>query len=286
MAEYASNFIACLQVAKKTGARVEVIPGDRDGCISLEELERAMDDRVKLVSLTHVPTNGGLINPAEEVGAIARRWGTLYLLDACQSVGQMPLDVNRLGCHMLSATSRKFLRGPRGMGFLYVNRDLISRLEPPLLDVHAATWTSTDQYEIRPDARRFENWEANYAGKIGLGVAIDYALNWGIDSIWGRVSSLAHELRQRLAEIPRVTVCDLGRERCGIVTFSVDGKKPEEVRQALRDVRMNVSVSTARFTLLDMQRRGLHDGLVRASIHYYNTSDEIDRFCRALQEMT
>ncbi|MBM4325904.1 MAG: aminotransferase class V-fold PLP-dependent enzyme [Deltaproteobacteria bacterium] len=286
MAEYASNFIAHLQVAKKTGARVEVIPGDADGCISLEELERAMDERVKLVSLTHIPTNGGLVNPAEEVGAIARRWGALYLLDACQSVGQMPLDVNRLGCHMLSATSRKFLRGPRGMGFLYMNRNLISRLEPPLLDAHAATWTSPDQYEIRPDARRFENWEANYAGKIGLGVAIDYALSWGIDSIWVRVSALAQELRQRLDEIPRVTVRDLGRERCGIVTFSVDGKKPEKIRQALRDVRMNVSVSPARFTLLDMKSRGLHDGLVRASVHYYNTSGEIDRFCRTLQEMT
>ncbi|MFZ5864732.1 MAG: aminotransferase class V-fold PLP-dependent enzyme [Thermodesulfobacteriota bacterium] len=286
MAEYASNFIAYLQVAQKTGARVEVIPSDADGCISLEALERAMDERVKLVSLTHVPTNGGLVNPAEEVGAFARRWGALYLLDACQSVGQMPLDVNRVGCHMLSATSRKFLRGPRGTGFLYVSRELISQLEPPLLDVHAATWTTPDRYEIRPDARRFENWETNYAGKIGLAVAIDYALSWGIDSIWSRVSSLAQELRQRLDEIPRVTVRDLGRERSGIVTFSVDGKRPEEIRQALRDVRMNVSASPARFTLLDMQSRGLQEGLVRASVHYYNTSDEIDRFCRALQEMT
>ncbi|MEW6532506.1 MAG: aminotransferase class V-fold PLP-dependent enzyme [Thermodesulfobacteriota bacterium] len=285
VAEYASNFIAYLQVAQKTGARVEVIPSDADGCISLEALERTMDERVKLVSLTHVPTNGGLVNPAEEVGAIARRWGALYLLDACQSVGQMPLDVNRVGCHMLSATSRKFLRGPRGTGFLYVSRELISQLEPPLLDVHAATWTTPDRYEIRPDARRFENWETNYAGKIGLAVAIDYALSWGIDSIRSRVSSLAQELRQRLDEIPRVTVRDLGRERSGIVTFSVDGKKPEEVRHALREARMNVSVSTARFTLLDMQRRGLQEGLVRASVHYYNTSDEIDRFCRALQEM-
>ncbi|MEW6112549.1 MAG: aminotransferase class V-fold PLP-dependent enzyme [Thermodesulfobacteriota bacterium] len=286
MAEYASNFIAYLQVAQKTGARVEVIPSDADGCISLEALERAMDERVKLVSLTHVPTNGGLVNPAEEVGAIARRWGALYLLDACQSVGQMPLDVNWVGCHMLSATSRKFLRGPRGTGFLYVSRELISQLEPPLLDVHAATWTTPDRYEIRPDARRFENWETNYAGKIGLAVAIDYALSWGIDSIWSRVSSLAQELRQRLDEIPRVTVRDLGRERSGIVTFSVDGKKPEEIRQALHEVRMNVSASPARFTLLDMQSRGLQEGLVRASVHYYNTSDEIDRFCRALQEMT
>ena len=220
------------------------------------------------------------------MGAIARRWGALYLLDACQSVGQMPLDVNRVGCHMLSATSRKFLRGPRGTGFLYVSQGLINQLEPPLLDLHAATWIGPDRYEIRPDARRFENWETNYAAKIGLAVAIDYALSWGMDSIWSRVSLLAQELRQRLDEIPRVTVRDLGRERCGIVTFSVDVKRPEEIRQALHSVQMNVSASPARFTLLDMQSRGLQDGLVRASVHYYNTSDEIDRFCRALQEMT
>jgi len=286
VAEYSSNFIAYLQVARRTGAAVEVIPNDEQGCISVEALRSAMDDRVKLISLTHVPTNGGLVNPAAEVGRIAREAGTLYLLDACQSVGQMPLDVQEIGCDMLSATGRKFLRGPRGTGFLYVRRELAETLEPPLLDLHAARWLDRHTYEVRCDARRFENWETNYAGKIGLGVAIDYALEWGLDAIWNRVRLLAEALRSALGEIPGVTIRDLGRTRCGIVTFTVDGTLPEVLRWRLRDRGMNVSVSPPGYTLLDMQSRGLADGVVRASVHYYNTEEEVDRFCEAVRSIT
>ena len=167
-AEYASNVIAFLQVAARTGAVVEVIDNDESGQLSVADLRRRLDDGngpVKLVAITHVPTQGGLVNPAEEVGAATREAGVPFLLDACQSVGQMPVDVERIGCDMLSATGRKFLRGPRGTGFLYVRRDLLDQIEPPFLDLHAATWTAPDTYVIRPDARRFENWETNYAGQ-------------------------------------------------------------------------------------------------------------------------
>jgi selenocysteine lyase/cysteine desulfurase len=284
VAEYASNYIAYLQVAQRTGAVVEVIPSDESGQISVDALSAAIDERVKLISITHVPTNGGLVNPAVAVGVVARAAGIPYLLDACQSVGQMPIDVSAIGCDMLSATGRKYLRGPRGTGFLYVRRQMLERLEPPFLDLHAATWVARDRYEIRADARRFENWETNYAGKLGLGVAIDYALGWGLEAIRDRVYALAAGLREGLAALPGVSVHDLGAERCGIVTFRSSRRPAAEIQQALAALAINVSTTSVLGTRLDMEQRGL-DRLVRASVHYYNSEDEVARFVWAVASL-
>jgi cysteine desulfurase / selenocysteine lyase len=280
-AEYGSNYIAYLQVCQRTGARVEVIPNDEHGQVSVEALRNMIDDRVKLISITHVPTNGGLVNPALEVGRVASEAGVPYLLDACQSVGQMPINVREIGCDMLSATGRKYLRGPRGTGVLYVRRELIEQLEPPFLDVRAAKWTARDRFEVRPDARRFENWETYYAGKVGLGVAIDYALEWGLEVIYGRVTALADGLRARLGDLRGVSVHDLGEERCGIVTFSIRGQDSEVVKHRLAEQGINTSVSKPEDTRLDAEERGLAK-IVRASIHYYNSEEEVERFCQAL----
>ncbi len=283
-ASYASNYIAFLQVARRTGAVIDVIENDEYGQISVEKLRAALDDRVKLIALTHVPTNGGLVNPAEAVGRVAKDAGIPFLLDACQSAGQMPLDVDALGADLLSATSRKFLRGPRGMGLLYVRRRLLETLEPPFLDGHAATWTARDRYEMRPDARRFENWESNIAAKIAFGVAINYALGWGLEATWERIQSLAETLRSGLRTLPGVTVHDLGRVRCGIVTFSTESREAAAVKQALREQSINVSVSSPFWTLLDSKARRLPE-MIRASVHYYNTEDEVERFCETLSEL-
>jgi selenocysteine lyase/cysteine desulfurase len=272
--EYVSNYQAYLQVAKRTGAVIEVIPNDNSGQVSAEALEKMIDRKVRLIGLTHVPTNGGVVNPAAAIGKVARAAGVPFLLDACQSVGQMPIDVKAIGCDMLSTTGRKYLRGPRGTGFLFIRRDFLERIEPPMVDTHAATWPARNSFAWRPDARRFENWETNYATRLGLGAAIDYALGIGLEAIYARVRALASDFRARLDAIPGVKTRDLGTERCGIVTFTVEGKTADEVKAALAARRINVSTTTVNGTRVDMEQRGLAS-MTRASIHYYNSEDEV-----------
>ena len=280
-AEYSSNYIAFLQRQRQIGFSIEVIPNTPSGEIDVDALARMIDGRVKLIAVTYVPTNGGLVNPAAEIGRIARQHGIMYLLDACQSVGQMPVDVNEMGCDLLSATGRKYLRGPRGSGFLYVKREVLDRLEPPFLDNHAANWTAPDKYELRQDARRFENWENNYAAQLGLGAAVDYALDLGLENIAARIDVLAALLRQRLGAIPGVTVADIGRRKCGIVSMHLAGKDLSALRTTLRQRGFNCSISTPASTLLDATARRLPD-VLRASVHYYNTEEEIERFTTEL----
>lgn len=279
--EYSSNYISYLQVAKKTGAEIVVVPDDRHGQIDLAALEAAIDSRTRLVSISHVPTQGGLVQPAEAVGKIAHDRGVLYLLDACQSVGQLPVDVDALHCDFLSVTGRKYLRGPRGTGFLYARRRSTAGIEPILLDNHAAKWTDDNAYTVRADARRFENWERYFAGVIGLKAAIDQANELGMDAIWQRLRGLADGLRQRLAAVKGVTLTDLGQVKGAIVTFAVDGMDHTDLKAKLRAQAINVSVSTQFSSRLDLKGRGLRD-VMRASVHVYNTEDELDRFVAAL----
>jgi selenocysteine lyase/cysteine desulfurase len=280
-AEYVSNAIAFLQTARRHGVRVDVVPDDAHGQLDIDALRAMIDERVKLIAITHVPTQGGLVNPAAEVGRVARQAGAVYLLDACQSVGQMPVDVGEIGCDLLSTTGRKFLRGPRGTGFLYCSPRIRERLEPPFLDLQAATWTSSDTYQVRADARRFESWETSYAGKIGLGVAADYALDLGLDAIEKRVIELATTLRGRLQGLPGVRLHDRGVRQCGIVTFTVEGHESQDIARALQARGINVWVSAVGSARWDFEPRSL-TSVVRASVHYYNTDDEIDQMIDAL----
>jgi len=281
-AEYASNWIALKQVTDRTGATIEVVPDDESGQIDVAALERLIDERVKLVSLVHVPTQSGLVNPAAKVGRVTRAAGVPLLLDACQSIGQLPVDVNEIGCDIMSGAGRKFLRGPRATGFLYVRRDLIERLEPPLLDMHAAEWQPDGSYRIRDDARRFENWETNYASKIGLGAAVDYALEVGIENGWERIRTLATRLRAELSALADVTVLDRGAVLGATVTFAVAGLPAAEVQRRLAVERINVSVMDAASARLDFDPRGL-DEAVRSSVHYYNSDDELERLADAVR---
>ncbi len=280
-AEYGANYVAFLERAQRDGIEIDVIPSGSDGAIDLDALEAMIDERVKMIAITWIPTNGGLINPAKEVGSIANRHGIAYLLDACQAVGQMPVDVADLGCDFLSATGRKFLRGPRGTGFLYVKAERLVTMEPVMIDHFSADWVEPDRYVLRPDARRFENWENAYALRAGLGVAVDYATDLGLEAIQERAFGLATYLRGQLNELQGTTVRDLGPQQCAIVTWTTEGLEPQATVKKLRSNGVTIGASGPNSTLLDSTRRNL-PVMFRAAPHYFNTEEEIDELISAL----
>lgn len=282
--EYCSNFVAFLHRVKRDGVEIDVAPSTPSGEVDADALAALVTDRTRLIAITHVPTSGGLVNPAAKVGAVAQRSRIPFLLDACQSVGQMPIDVEEIGCDMLSGTGRKFLRGPRGIGFLYVRESLLAKLDPPFLDDHAADWLRDDAYDVRQDARKFETPECSFAAKIGLGVAVDYAMAWSMPAIADRVVGLAETLRANLRERCGAATHDLGSQRCGIVTFTLPKLAADEIKAALHAQAINVTVSVAQSTRLDMMPRGL-DRVVRASVHYYNSEEEIEMFTQAIERL-
>ncbi len=283
-AEYGSSLVAMLQQAQRCGVDIVFVPDDEFGQIDVNKLKELIDKRVKLICLTQVPSGGGLVNLAAEVGQAAKEAGIPYLLDACQALGQMPVDVEALGCDLLCATGRKFLRGPRGTGFLYVRNQLLEQLEPSQLNHHAAQLLSTHNYQLRSDAKRFECWERSYAAQLAFGVAIDYALSWGLEAISERVGRLAMVLREELAKVEGVTVTDLGREKCAIVTFFCARITAEKLQQQFAQRQINTS--TVGFSANPVSSKTVSSPpLLRASLHYYNTLEEIEQFVAVLREL-
>lgn len=284
-AEYVSNVIALLQLKERHQIEIIVIDDDEYGQIDLVHLEQELAKGAEMVTLTHTPTSGGLINPAESVGTLCNAYDTFFVLDACQSIGQTPINVKEIGCQVLSATSRKYLRGPRGVGFLYVEESALDQIEPPFLDLRAATWTSDMGYEIVDGAKRFENWETNFAGKLGLGAAIDYALDLTVEKTSIRLKALAEILRSKLASLNQLSIHDQGKDKGGIVTFSIEGLKSEVVSQKLRAQKINTSTTAPGAARFDLDHRGIPT-VVRASTHYYNSEEEIDCFVSAVAALS
>jgi len=280
--EYVTNMIGLIHVQKTQGVKIVLIPNDEHGNFSLQALEEVISPQTKLIAVTHVPSSTGGMIPVIEIGKIAREHDILYLVDACQSAGQVPLNVKEIGCDMLSVTGRKYLRAPRGTGFLFVRKSVQDKLKLIFLDGFTTEWVSETDYKVRDDARRFEMYEKNRAITLGLGKAIDYALNIGVDRIWQRVQQLANSLRHKLSQIDGITINDIGSEQCGIVTFSVEGMESAAVKNKLAQHNINVSVGQAKSTLFYMNKNHL-SSVVRASVHYYNTEAELSTMCKLLE---
>ena len=285
--EYNSNWLSLRRTCDKVGASLEVVPSDANGLLDVHALKNMLDDRVKLVAITQITNSNGMVNPVVEVGDVLRACPpgrgskAIYLLDACQAVGQMPVDVERIGCDLLSGAGRKFLRGPRGTGFMYVRRSVLDRIEPAVIDIHAAQWTGRDTFKWRPDARRFEHMEFSVADRLGMGAAVDHALSWGLDAIEERILGLSTLLRKRLNDLPGVQVRDQGTRPSGINTFTIEGCDLNALLLKLRAQSINTSVTRFDWAWLDLEARGI-ESIMRASLHYYNTEEEVERFVEAI----
>lgn len=280
--EYASNYMGLLQLSRQKNLKVRIAPFTARGQVDLDGLEALISDKTRAIALTHVASQRGDIQPAAEVGAIARRHNLFFLLDACQSAGQIELDCNRLGCDFLAGTGRKYLRGPRGTGFLYVNIERLEELEPVFVDLHSGQWQSPESFSWAAGAKRFETFERHVAGMIGLGVAVDYANRLGMRAIEERVQMLAANLRQQLSGIESITLHERAEQCSGIVTFSSAAEDSAAIKQRLRAQAVNVSVTQQHNARLDLAREGI-ESVVRASVHYYNSEAEIERFIKLLK---
>lgn len=282
--EWGGNLAAMQLAAQRAGASIEAIPSDSSGAVDPNELAAMLDERVRLISLTWLPANGGLINPAAAIGQVARHHGIPYFVDAAQAVGQLPVDVTQLGCDVLSGAGRKALRGPRGTGLLYIRQDFLPSLTPAIVDTRSAPLDANDAPVLRNDAARFESAEASLALRCGLANALQEALAIGMENIRARIEGISQALRHQLAEIPGVTVLDRGLERSGLVAFNVTGRDAISVQSSLAEQGIVIGSNGIAYTPLDMRFRGLKR-IARASVSYLTTESEIDKLVSGIRAL-
>ena len=282
--EYGSNYLGLLHLARRKSLRIVTIPAGEDGLISLNHLEQSINARTKLIALTHIASQRGDIQPAPSIGEIARKHNVLFLLDACQSVGQINLDTKEINCDFLCGSGRKYLRGPRGTGFLFVKSKTLKILEPIFLDLHSATWNDVESYEFAKSARMFECWERNVAAMIGLATAVEYLSTLGVVAVENRIKQLSSSLTAGLSKLKDVNVLEKSNFRSGIVTFTKGGIDATNLKEKLSKVNINISVCKKENARLDLGKESTGD-VNRASLHYYNTQQEISRFLQELKKL-
>lgn len=284
--DYISNQLMYLSLAQRLGVEIVHAEDAPEGGVdpqSVRELIRRR--RPKIVAATWIPTNSGLVQPVADVGSVCAEADVPYIVDACQAVGQRAIDVADLHCDFLAATARKFLRGPRGIGFLFVSDRMLDRQAAPLwIDMRGARWTDADQYVLTDDARRFENWEFAYALVLGLGAAARYALDVGVAEAGRYAAGLAASVREGLAAIPGARVLDPGADLAAIATVEFAGRSAEEIVLALREEAINTSATHRDYAVIDMDARHARDA-VRISPHYYNTVREVEVLLSALEAL-
>jgi selenocysteine lyase/cysteine desulfurase len=284
--DYISNQIAFLALARRRGIEVVRAADLAEGGADPQDFARQLArPNVRVATVSWMPTNSGLIQDVPAIAAACTAAGVPLIVDACQVVGQMPVDANALGCHFLCGTSRKFLRGPRGIGFLFVSDAALDRgMYPLALDMQGARWSGADRFELVDSAQRFENWEFAHAIVLGLGAAARYALGIGLETIASRCQKLAAYARTRLAALDGATILDRGRRRGAIVTLHLRGHDPRDIVPILRQRGINTTATLREWAILDMEEKGV-DAALRVSPHYYNTTEEIDRLAEELREM-
>ena len=282
--EYGSNYLGLLHLAKQRSLKILTIPNDESGTISLSQLEESVTDKTRLIAITHVASQRGDVQPASKVGEIANKHNILYLLDACQSVGQINLDTKSLKCDFLCGSGRKYLRGPRGTGFLYTKSTALKTLEPVFLDLHSANWKDVGSYEFVRDAKMFECWERNMAAMIGLTTAVEYLLKLDVKMVEQRVKQLSLNLREKLSELAAIKILEKSNNCSGIVTFTKTSISATDLKDELQKKGINISVIKQRNARLDLGKECTGD-INRASLHYYNSEQEISEFIKQLTKL-
>jgi selenocysteine lyase/cysteine desulfurase len=285
-ADYTSYQIQYLSLARRLGLRIVYAEEFPEGGVDPQSVrELIKTERPRLVHVSWIPTHSGMVQDVERVGEVCKELDVPYLVDACQAVGQLPIDVSKLHCDYLSVTARKFLRGPRGVGFMYASDRALARGDYPLfVDMRGARWVQPNRFEIAQDAKRYEDWEFPYALVLGLGAAVDYALEVGIDVAHSRSMALATLLRGRLAELDGVTLLDRGRENCAIVTADIRGWKASDVVGELLEMGINTSATLRWYGLKDFENTAVQSAL-RLSPLYYNTEGEVKGAVQAISDI-
>ncbi len=282
--EYCSNYVAYLHHARRLGFEIRVARAGEDGKLDLQHLESLIDNKTALISITHVPSSSGQINPVKEVGVIAKRHSVPYLLDICQSVGQVPVNVEEIGCDMATATARKFLRGPRGVGFLYISPEMQDWLNPLVVTNQSAAWTGANQYEMRTDARVFEAWERSVMTQLGFGAALDYFLDYGGDKLCAQTQAVADWLRTELSKRDDIIMNCPNDASAAIITFNKVGMDAGALKVAMEEKGVAIQVASVVHTRLDLEERGI-DTTARVSPHYFHDHDDMQQFFNALNDI-